>query len=150
MSSTLYVAGGWNYRQDIPAINDQLRAAGFNVISTWVEEENGIHTPESDSVDAYRDLQQIAKADAVVSIMEKDGKYPYRGSWVEIGFALGRGKRVIIVCPGEVKQTEDENRNEYTHYSMTNVFFWYPQIEHAKTVEQAIEMLGDQRKRAKN
>lgn len=55
----------------------------------WLSEEK---TAEQ----ALRDLQGVQEADAVIAVFTHDD-YPYRGTWVEVGYALALGKPVYIV-----------------------------------------------------
>jgi nucleoside 2-deoxyribosyltransferase len=122
-------------------MNKQLTAAGFNVISTWIQKENGINTPVASAADAVRDTDEVSAADVVLCIM-MDDKYAYRGTWFECSYGLALGKRVIIVCPGlGFEKRISDTRYEYPYQCMTNVFFWHPEIERVKTLDEAIELL---------
>ena len=94
------------------------------------DDENGINTPEEYAKDALRDTTEVAKADVLLAVM-LDDKYAYRGTWTEIGTAIGLGKRIILVCTGlnEEKRISDE-RYEYPYQCMTNVFFWHQVIDY--------------------
>jgi len=137
----IYTAAGWPFRKDTTLINKRLVSEGFNVISTWIEEENGINTPEAYAKDALRDTNQVAEADVLLAIMTDD-KYAYRGTNCEIGVALALNKKIIIVCPGFGEEKWiSENRYNHPYYCMNNVFFWHPGITRVKTLNDAIELL---------
>ncbi len=137
----LYIASGWPFRHSVAEINKQLRANGFDIISTWIEKENGISTPESFAADALRDTTEVNSADVLLAIMMND-KYSYRGTWTEIGCSIGLKKRIIIVCPGLGTQRQiSDTCYEYSYYCMNNVFFWHPAIQRVKTIDDAIELL---------
>jgi len=137
----VYTASGWPYRQDVAKMNQQLRDNNINVISTWIEEENGINTPEDCAKDALRDTRQVAEADVLLAIMNDD-KYAYRGTWTEIGVAIALQKKIILVCPGYGQEKKiSETRYEHPYYCMNNVFFWHPAITRVKTLDEAINIL---------
>jgi len=137
----IYTASGWPFRKDVSEMNKQLRAAGFNVISSWIERENGDSSPKSLAEDALRDTTEVAAADVVLCVM-MDDKYSYRGTWTECGHGLALGKRVVIVCPGLGNEKRiSDTRYEYPYQCMTNVFFWHPEIERVKSLEEAINLL---------
>jgi nucleoside 2-deoxyribosyltransferase len=136
----IYTAGGWPFRGEISDINNELKSKGLDVISTWIEAETGISTPEDSAKDAVRDVEEIKKCDILLAIMT-DEKYAYRGTWFEIGCALALNKKIIIVCPyGETKVSD--TKYEYTHYCMTNVFFWHPSITRLKTLNDALSYIA--------
>lgn len=140
-SVSVYVAGGWPFRHDVKAVMDRFRDEGFNVVSGWIERENGINTPDALANDAIADIEEITRADVVFAVLTDD-KYAYRGSFTEIGCAIGQNKPVIIFCPGTAKQVPDnENRYEYSHVCQSNVFYWHPICRHVSTLEDGIDIL---------
>ena len=139
---SVYTASGWPFRADIAKINERLnRVLGVKVISTWIENEDGDNSPANCGVDAKRDTDQVAACDVLLAIMN-DAQYAYRGTWTEIGFALGTGKRVIVVCPGlGSERANTPTSYAYSHVCQTNVFFWHPAITRVRTLEEAIALL---------
>ena len=137
----IYTASGWPFRKEVSEMNKKLRAAGFDIVSNWIEMENGICTPKALADDALRDTNEVASADVVLCIMNDD-KYAFRGTWTEFGYGLALGKRVIIVCSGLGAEKQiSENRYEYPYQCMTNVFFWHPDVERVRTLDDAICLL---------
>lgn len=138
---SVYVAGGWEFRVRLKLLMDTIQEKGLTVTSKWIERENGVNTPEALASDANFDISEVCASDYVLAILD-DTKYAYRGTFTEIGCALGAGKRVIIVCPGEGEKLSDTRYN-YSHYCMTNVFYWHPSIVHVTTVEEAINIINE-------
>lgn len=137
----IYTASGWPFRKDVSEMNKQLTASGFDVISSWIERENGDSSPKSLANDAIRDTTEVSDADVVLCIM-MDDKYAYRGTWFECSYGLALGKRVIIVCPGLGSEKRiSDTQYEYPYQCMTNVFFWHQGIERVKTLNEAITLL---------
>lgn len=135
MNKNIYVAGCWNRRSDLKILMDEMRTTGFNITSNWPTRENGDRSAQSLQRDAYEDCKEVEMSDCVLAVMN-DPKYAYRGTFTEIGYALGLNKNVVIVCPN----TNPEAKENF-YYCTTNVFFHYPTIKHFPTVEQALEYL---------
>lgn len=139
---SIYTASGWPFRAEISKINAKLNATpGLRVISTWIENEDGDSSPKTMGVDAQRDTDQVSQCDVLLAIMD-DAQYAYRGTNVEIGYALGTRKRVIIVCPALGHETRvSDTEYKYPFACMTNVFFWHPQITRVRSLQEAIEWI---------
>ena len=132
----IYVAGGWSFRVHLQQIMNQLKEKGFNVVSNWPSRENGIRTPQQLEQDAKWDILEVLQCDVLIAIMDNKD-YPYRGTFTEIGCSIGANKRTIIVCPGEY----DQESCKYTHDCMNNLFYFYPNIIHVNTLEEAIKLI---------
>lgn len=141
--TSIYVASGWPFRAEIARINARLNAMPeLRVISTWVENKDGNNEPTNQGRDAQRDTDQVGVCDVLLAIMD-DPSYAYRGTNVEIGYALGSGKRVIVVCAGlGTEKRVTDTHYEYAFNCMTNVFFHHPRIERVCTLEEAIALLA--------
>ena len=59
-----------------------------------------------------------------------DKDYAYRGTFTELGCAIGRNKTIIIVCPG---------KDDY--YCQTNCFYHHPLINHVESVEEGFNLI---------
>jgi nucleoside 2-deoxyribosyltransferase len=106
-----------------------MKESGFRITSNWPDREHGADTHEAYTFFADADLKEIDECDSVLAIMD-DPKYAYRGTFTEIGYALGRKKNVMIVCP-----CIDPNGK---YFCTTNVFFHATGVSHFDTVEDAI------------
>lgn len=141
----IYVAGAWTHRAKIKVFMDRLRAARYQVISGWIERENGLNMPDNLEHDAQLDIEEVTRADVFIAIMD-DPEYAYRGTFTELGCAIALKKQIIIMCPGtaqpifcdpvgsELYQTAA--RYEYSHQCMTNVFYWHPLVSHCASEDQ--------------
>ena len=136
----IYLAGGWKFRADIAPIKLQLESKGYNVVSHWMERENGIVTPDDFQHNANMDIKEVIESNILVCIMT-DSKYAYRGTFTEIGCALGQNMPIIIVCPGTKTKLSD-NKWEFSHYCQYNVFYWHKNIQHSKDIYEAFEFLN--------
>lgn len=126
----IYLAGMWCDRVNIRKIMAEIEEAhGHRITHYWPDMENGPNTPEFLGNCAKDDIIGVKNADVVIILMT-DPKYPYRGTFTEIGAALALEKRIFIVgCPEE-------------SYAKTNCFFWHPNIEYASTLQSVLQILN--------
>jgi hypothetical protein len=112
----VYLAAPYAARDRVRGYAKDLRVAGFTCVSSWVDEDIEI-TPATTgaasglddatvSAHAQDDLEDIATCDALVLFTAAAvGLTPTihhsGGRHVETGYALGRGKRVVVVGPPE-------------------------------------------------
>ena len=91
-----YVAG--HNQADAKRVADILKANGFSISSTWLDEEFSKSVTYSDadrSQIAKKDVDEIKASDALISISA-----PYRvpgGKFVEVGVALGLNKPIFLL-----------------------------------------------------
>lgn len=138
----IYVAGGWSFRREIDVITKRLGAVpGIEITSHWIGRENGRGDPQHLAECAKGDIDEVTAADAVVAIMT-DKEYAYRGTFTEMGCAIGQGKPVLVVC--DLVCTEDAAvsppKYTYSHACAWNVFFHHPSVIRVPTVD-AVEAL---------
>ncbi len=97
----LYVAGKWSDKEAIRAFMTRLREAGHVITEDWTQHAgNEPGKPKEPSLlrdDAEKDLAGIYSADAIIAVMS-DPQYAYRGTFFELGLALGFSKHVIIIA----------------------------------------------------
>lgn len=136
---TIYVAGGWVGKEYLLKPMKCLEEHGFIVNSTWIQRESGNNHPNILSIDSQKDMEEITNADIVLAFMESPN-YAYRGTYFEIGYALGQNKKVIIICPGKFKLMS-KNKCNYDFYCMGLPFFWNENIIRAKTFEESLKIL---------
>lgn len=139
--TSIYVAGSWVERNQLKEIMNQFRSSDFDITSDWPDYEQKHCEPYECSLISGLDFQNIKRADVVVAVMT-DPEYPYRGTNTEIGYAIGSGKKVIIVCDGKIEKSEDSDRYIFSHACMSNVFFWDKTIQHVTCIDDAIKVLN--------
>ena len=92
--TTYYLAGSFAARDHLIEYRDRLIAADIPITATWL-------TEDPDTADlrtwALVDLMDIDSADGLILCTEWPSTS--RGMWVELGYAMGRHKRVIGVGP---------------------------------------------------
>ena len=91
-------------------VRPALEAAGWTVTSRWHREQasqpiDGAmahHTAEENRFFASRDLEDVDAADALVLLTEEpESCWPRGARFVEYGYALAKGKVLILVGPRE-------------------------------------------------
>ncbi|SFS42945.1 hypothetical protein [Brevundimonas viscosa] len=75
----------------------KLRDGGVNITSTWIDEAG--EGASACLVDLWRRIAyEVEKADFLILYVEPDD-FPLKGALIEVGMALGHGKRVLVVAP---------------------------------------------------
>ena len=116
MKRRVYVAGAFHHKERVQAIQDFLKEKGFEITHDWTRVElEGERTPQQAANMAKLDTDGVKSADILVVDMT-DKEYVYRGSFTEIGIALGKEIPVCIICPDGPARCK------------SNVFYWHPSI----------------------
>jgi len=147
----IYLAAAYNRREELCEYRRQLQDLGHNVQARWldgqhqldrngtpigdhgeklVEDGNGFKNAALRAKFAKDDWDDVTGADIVINFTEPPGSTAARGGrHVECGIALALGTRVIVVGYRE------------------NLFHWLPQVEFAKSWEQAFRILKNDQRR---
>jgi nucleoside 2-deoxyribosyltransferase len=100
----LYLASQYARREELCGYAVQLRAAGHQITARWI---TGVHKADDGDTSRWRDfaaddLADIDECECLIAFTEKPTDRIPRGSrHVELGYAIGRGKDVIVVGPRE-------------------------------------------------
>jgi len=89
----LYVAGKREEAAQVEELARSLERDGHFITLEWWN-----HLKDRQSSMAERDLIAVQMAEALVVLLASEG--PYNGALVEVGAALGQGKKVYIVGAG--------------------------------------------------
>ena len=97
----VYIAATLTLLPKVKELADGLRAEGIEVVSTWHEGTPSVEAEEVMSVDRQTEIaaqcfREIDGADALVLLF--GGPTERHGSFVELGYALGKGKRIVAVA----------------------------------------------------
>ena len=129
----VYLAGPYQWKDQIFKYAEEARAAGIEITSGWLEEP---HKPTTQMADldekthelyANRDLEDIDRADVVVlfAVPPTDTPIPRAGRHVEFGYALHAQIPIYVV--GNVKE---------------NIFHHLPgRVKHVESWDAALEIL---------
>lgn len=101
--TTAYIAARYDRRRDMQLIVPLLEAVGIGVQATWLDgSHEGFTDPAILAACASWDLADVALCDLLVFFSEHpDVGFTSGGRHVELGYALGRGKRVVVIGPAE-------------------------------------------------
>lgn len=96
---TFYLAGKFRWRLVIRQIATKLKAHGHTINGRWLTGHDGpMMSPEVQALYAAEDFEDIDTAEVVVVFQfPVDEPEPSTGRHVELGYALGTGKPVILV-----------------------------------------------------
>jgi nucleoside 2-deoxyribosyltransferase len=122
MATKVYMAGRVSKRPILQQWQDDLTERGLEIVSRW-SMRNSNHVapgmksekaPTSERIRfAVEDLEDIDKCDVVISLMEEPRNDSRGGRHVEFGYALARGKQLVII--GE-KETVFHELPQVKHY----------------------------------
>jgi nucleoside 2-deoxyribosyltransferase len=124
----IYVAGKWDNKNQILQKMIELEKMGHNITHKWPTVE--VVQGERDAEMALHDVNGVKESELLLVLMD-DAEYVYRGTFTEIGVALGLNIKTWIVCPHE------------NAYCKTNIFFHHPNIVHFQSWDDAVNSLDD-------
>ncbi len=118
----LYVAGKWSDKDEIGKKIQEFRELGHTITHDWTQIETSLNQdPEALKKYSSLDIEAVRECEMLIAWMT-DPKYAYRGTYTEIGCALGLKKKVVII-------SEHTKYNPEVYYT-TNIFFHHPDIKH--------------------
>lgn len=126
----IYLAARFSRKPELCIYADQLRAAGHEVTSRWLGQDDESTyeelTPEGCRKCAVHDIADVLRADCVISFTEPIGipNSSRGGRHVEFGIAAASHKRLIVVGPCE------------------NVFHWLPEVWLFDTFTDCLVAIG--------
>jgi nucleoside 2-deoxyribosyltransferase len=94
--ATIYLAGRFSRRFQLQGYRGDLQRAGHVCTSRWIDLA---HEVEADAARCAKvDLEDLDIADTVIAFGDEPRSTRSRGGhWVEFGYALAQGKRMILV-----------------------------------------------------
>lgn len=120
----VYLSAMYSLMISMRHYHDRLRNAGHEPTSRWVD-DNKEDTPLAEA--AAMDLIDIERADVLILFTNQKGTmFKSGGRFVELGYAIGIDKRVIVVGDYE------------------NVFIHLPEITRVDTFTQALRLLKNE------
>lgn len=120
----IYVAGRWNSREQLLARAESLERQGAEITHKWMlVETKSERTSAMRGQLALDDTEGVKTADVVVVVID-NVDYPYRGTYCEIGTAIGHGVPVVMYEAVDIPDSS---------YVGQNIFFHHPHIHHVKS-----------------
>lgn len=110
-----------------PAMWRELRAQGWPINSTWIDESGPEETKSFPNL-WTRIQAEVTAACGVIFYAEPDD-FPLKGAYIEVGMALGQGKPVAVVLPGV--------KIELLHVRPVGSWVRHPLVKICETLEEA-------------
>jgi nucleoside 2-deoxyribosyltransferase len=127
----VFVATGFPQKEDARRVMSALIARGVGVTYDWTRPRTGLDRLNM----AMADAAGVKAADALIAIMTLPD-YDYKGTWTEIGMAIGHGHPILLVSPFA--------DNDPAAKCAKNVYFAHPNmLRVAKSVDEFLERLKD-------
>lgn len=123
---SFYLIGKFSNREIISERIKEVEILGFHNTHNWTRKEN-YNCPKSQQVE--QDINGVKNADIVIAIIDNP-IYHYRGSFAEIGCALGQNKRVYLIT------------NNCEQGTLTHCFLFHKNIIRFNTWKGFIEFLS--------
>lgn len=92
----IYIAHNFDARIHLRDTIRLFKSLGHEITSTWITDDSHMEGGHSRQHSALVDLQDIDRADALLLFIDQFSESPGRGKYVELGYALGTGKKCFI------------------------------------------------------
>lgn len=126
----VYLAAQFSWKEQIAAKKRQLEQLGIEVTSTWTDETANPNCSLKDFQGDYhldmalRDLRQIDEADRLILFtVDPDTMTRRGGRHVEFGYAMGKGKDLLVIGPKE---------NIFHHLPIVQIDTWEEAVKWLK------------------
>ena len=128
----IYVASKWARRELTRDIMAELVKLGHTIAYDWTQHKESKSSEKEYADEAAADVAGIRSADLFIADMD-DPAYPYRGTFFEMGVAVGANIPVVIVTP----YVAFDPKNVAFH---SNCFTTLPSIVRVATFTEALEV----------
>ncbi|WP_421384797.1 nucleoside 2-deoxyribosyltransferase [Bacillus salacetis] len=108
-----YVASSFKNIQQVRYVNEQLKQKGYIQSYDWTQNGRASNIDDLKRI-GNEEKQAVMSADFVVIILPAG-----KGSHIEMGIALGLGKKIYLYSPNE----------EVNDFSVTSTFYHLPGVE---------------------
>lgn len=92
------------YQPFLPSFIEGLKEQGHLCNSRWLDVPPGHYSFEEQQTHAMHDLLDVSGCDYLIHFSDKVGEKCGRGKFVEVGYALAIGKR-ILVCGNDCEKS---------------------------------------------
>ncbi|TCP19144.1 hypothetical protein EV207_1668 [Scopulibacillus darangshiensis] len=121
-----YIASSFKNIGKVKYVNERLKAGGFIHTYDWTQNERAVTIEQLRDI-GTKEKEAVMEAD-VIAVLLPAGK----GSHIELGIALGQGKRIYLYS-----ESDDINNPE-----TTSTFYHLPQVEkYSGTLDEFIDFL---------
>ncbi len=122
----VFVATGYHQKADAALLMGELRARNLTISCDWT-----VASTLSIEAMAARDVEAVRTSDVLVALMTV-ADYEYKGTFTEIGMAIGAGVPVVVVSPF---------MHAYEATCAENVYFHCDRLRRYLTVQAFLEAL---------
>ena len=133
----VYVAGAWHRKPQVKALMQVIEEKCWSTVThDWTQIEDRIYEDDEKELARSRecaalDVQGVRDANFVVVLMDQE-EYSYRGSFCELGVALGSEKPVYVLCDKDWRSMK----------AAEVVFFHHPNVIHVQSQVELLIKLG--------
>lgn len=122
-----YIASSFKNIETVRYVSDKLKTIGLTQTYDWTQ--NGqVTTIEQLKEIGQKEKDAVAEADFIVVILPAG-----KGSHIELGIALGQGKRVYLYSPDD----------EVNHVEKTSTFYHLPEVKKCiGTIKDLVDMIS--------
>lgn len=125
----LFVSGKFADKPLIKSKITELEQLGYEITHDWTQHEETLGNQSDAQVAALFDIEGVKKCDIHIVIIS-DETYPYRGTFCEMGCALGLDKKILVWNPFE-------------NPTCTKVpFYYHPHVSHFNTWDELLNNLA--------
>lgn len=130
---SFYLAGKWSDKENIIRKINQLTDLGLKCSHNWTQNESKTRDDTDLGHFAQLDINGVKNSDYYIAYMN-DSEYQYRGTYTELGCALGLNKKTFIVYEYPLNQKDGSRSN-----ANRNCFFYHPDIQRFDNWDTFIE-----------
>ncbi|RFB14774.1 group-specific protein [Bacillus sp. HNG] len=124
-----YIASSFKNVEMVRYVSQQLIKRGFLLTYDWTQNERASTFNELKAI-GIQEKNAVLKSDFLIVLLPAG-----KGSHIELGIALGQGKKIYLYS----------SNNEINHFETTSTFYHLPDVEKSiGTIEELIEKVcGD-------
>lgn len=121
-----YIASSFQNKDTVRNVSEQLKNKGLIQTYDWTKNERASTFEELKKIGQY-EINAVMEADLVIVLLPAG-----KGSHIELGIALGRGKRVYLYSPND----------ELDNFETTSTFYHLPEVRKCNgTIEDLVEIV---------
>lgn len=125
MIEKFYVASGFNNVSIVRLVSNQLKNRGYIQTYDWTRNERASSFEELEQV-GQDERKAVIDADFIIVILPAG-----KGSHIELGIALGQGKKIYVYSPND----------EINNFETTSTFYHLPEVQKCiGTIEELLEL----------
>nr|WP_144921004.1 group-specific protein [Paenibacillus bovis] len=121
-----YVASSFKNINEVRLVSNLLKEKGFIQTYDWTRNERASTIEDLREI-GIQELNAVKEADFIIVLLPAG-----KGSHIELGIALGQGKRIYLHSPN----------NEVNNVDTTSTFYHVPEVQKCNgTIEELIEFV---------